>query len=230
MDRYDLVIGGTTTAASDGETFEVEEPATGQPMAEVARAGPEDARRAVDAAHQAFEQGSWPRTPPTRRGKVLLKVAGLVRERHEDLSQLEARNAGKPVRDARDEIGAVADSFEYFAGAANKLFGETIPIQDPGLDVTLREPVGVCALITPWNFPLLISTWKIAPALACGNTIVVKPATYTPLTVLRLAEILVEAGVPEDAVNVLPGPGASVGSALVSDPRVSKISFTGSTD
>jgi len=230
MDRYDLVIGGTTTAASDGETFEVEEPATGRPMAEVARAGPEDARRAVDAAHRAFDQGSWSRTSATERGKVLLKVAALVREHHEELAQLEARNAGKPIRDARGEVGAVADSFEYFAGAANKLFGETIPIQDPGLDVTLREPVGVCALITPWNFPLLISTWKIAPALACGNTVVVKPATYTPLTVLRLAEILVEASVPEDAVNVLPGPGGSVGSALVSDPRVSKISFTGSTD
>src|SRR5438552_3694997 len=126
-------------------------------------------------------------------------------------------------------MGMVSPS-TLFGGAANKVLGETIPIQDPGLDVTLREPVGVCALITPWNFPLLISTWKIAPALACGNTVVVKPATYTPLTVLRLAEILVEAGVPEDAVNVLPGPGGIVGSALVSDPRVSKISFTGSTD
>src|SRR5438094_8309089 len=229
MDRYDLVIGGTTTAASDGETFEVEEPATGRPMAEVARAGPEDARRAVDAAHRAFDQGSWSRTSATQRGKVLLKVAALVREHHEELAQLEARNAGKPIRDARGEVGAVADSFEYFAGAANKLFGETIPIQDPGLDVTLREPVGVCALITPWNFPLLISTWKIAPALACGNTIVVKPATYTPLSALMLADILLEAGVSPDAVSVIPGPGGTVGAALVTDPRVSKISFTGST-
>ncbi len=124
----------------------------------------------------------------------------------------------------------MADHFEYFAGAANKIFGETIPIQDPGLDVTLREPVGVCALIVPWNFPLLIATWKIAPALACGNTIVVKPATYTPLSVLKLANILVEAGVPDDAVSVLPGPGGSVGTALVTDPRVNKISFTGSTE
>jgi acyl-CoA reductase-like NAD-dependent aldehyde dehydrogenase len=124
----------------------------------------------------------------------------------------------------------VADTLEYWGGAANKIFGETVPIQDPGLDVTLREPVGICALITPWNFPLVISTWKIAPALACGNTIVVKPASYTPLSVLRLAEILMEAGLPAEAISVLPGPGSAVGNALVTDPRVNKVGFTGSTE
>jgi betaine-aldehyde dehydrogenase len=124
----------------------------------------------------------------------------------------------------------VADTLEYWGGAANKIFGETVPIQDPGLDVTLREPVGVCALITPWNFPLVISTWKIAPALACGNTIVVKPASYTPLSVLRMAELLVEAGLPPEAISVLPGPGSAVGNALVTDPRVNKVGFTGSTE
>jgi acyl-CoA reductase-like NAD-dependent aldehyde dehydrogenase len=154
----------------------------------------------------------------------------MVRERLEDLARVEARNVGKPIGDARDEIGIVADTLEYWGGAANKIFGETVPIQDPGLDVTLREPVGVCALITPWNFPLVISTWKIAPALACGNTIVVKPASYTPLSVLRLAEILVEAGLPPEAISVLPGPGSAVGNALVTDPRVNKVGFTGSTE
>jgi acyl-CoA reductase-like NAD-dependent aldehyde dehydrogenase len=225
-----LVLGGESRPAAEGKTFAVIEPGTGAPMTEVAEAGPEDARRAVDVAIRAFEEGPWPRTSATVRGRVLLRASMLVRERLEDLSRLEARNAGKPIRDARDEIGIVADTLEYWGGAANKIFGETVPIQDPGLDVTLREPVGVCALITPWNFPLVISTWKIAPALACGNTIVVKPASYTPLSVLRLAEILVEAGLPAEAISVLPGPGSAVGNALVTDPRVNKVGFTGSTD
>ena len=225
-----LVVGGERRPAAQDKTFTVIEPGTGAPMAEVAEAGPEDARRAVDVAVRAFEEGPWPRTPATLRGRVLLRASAMVRERLEDLARLEARNAGKPIGDARDEIGIVADTLEYWGGAANKIFGETVPIQDPGLDVTLREPVGVCVLITPWNFPLVIATWKIAPALACGNTIVVKPASYTPLSVLRLAEILVEAGLPPEAVSVLPGPGSAVGNALVTDPRVNKVGFTGSTE
>jgi acyl-CoA reductase-like NAD-dependent aldehyde dehydrogenase len=225
-----LVLGGEGRPAAEGRTFGVIEPGTGASMAEVAEAGPEDARRAVDVAVRAFDEGPWPRTSATVRGRVLLRASTLVRERLEDLARLEARNVGKPIRDARDEIGIVADTLEYWGGAANKIFGETVPIQDPGLDVTLREPVGVCALITPWNFPLVISTWKIAPALACGNTIVVKPASYTPLSVLRLAEILVEAGLPPEAISVLPGPGSAVGNALVTDPRVNKVGFTGSTE
>jgi acyl-CoA reductase-like NAD-dependent aldehyde dehydrogenase len=225
-----LVLGGEGRPAAEGRTFGVIEPGTGALMAEVAEAGPEDARRAVDVAVRAFDEGPWPRTPATLRGRVLLRASTLVRERLEDLARLEARNAGKPIGDARDEIGIVADTLEYWGGAANKIFGETVPIQDPGLDVTLREPVGVCALITPWNFPLVISTWKIAPALACGNTIVVKPASYTPLSVLRLAEILVEAGLPPEAISVLPGPGSAVGNGLVTDPRVNKVGFTGSTE
>jgi acyl-CoA reductase-like NAD-dependent aldehyde dehydrogenase len=230
MDRFELVIGGERKGPADGATFMVDEPARGKPMAEVARAGREDARRAVDVAHRAFESGPWPGTPATQRGRVLLKVASLVRDHHEELSKLEARNAGKPIQDARGEVAAVADHFEYFGGAANKLFGETIPIQDPGIDLTLRQPMGVCALIVPWNFPLLIATWKIAPALTCGNTVVVKPASYTPLSVLRLADLLGDAGIPDGVVSVLPGPGAAVGNALVEDPRVAKISFTGSTE
>jgi acyl-CoA reductase-like NAD-dependent aldehyde dehydrogenase len=225
-----LVLGGEGRPAAEGRTFGVIEPGTGASMAEVAEAGPEDARRAVDVAVRAFDEGPWPRTPATLRGRVLLRASTLVRDRLDDLARLEARNAGKPIRDARDEIGIVADTLEYWGGAANKIFGETVPIQDPGLDVTLREPVGVCALITPWNFPLVISTWKIAPALACGNTIVVKPASYTPLSVLRLAEILVEAGLPPEAISVLPGPGSAVGNALVTDARVNKVGFTGSTE
>ena len=224
-----LVVGGERRPAAEGKTFAVIEPGTGAPMAEVAEAGPEDARRAVDTAVRAFDEGPWPRTSATARGRVLLRASVLVRERLEDLARLEARNAGKPIGDARDEIGLVADTLEYWGGAANKIFGETVPVQDPGLDVTLREPVGVCAH-HPVELPLVIATWKIAPALACGNTIVVKPASYTPLSVLRLAEILVEAGLPPEAISVLPGPGSAVGNALVTDPRVNKVGFTGSTE
>jgi acyl-CoA reductase-like NAD-dependent aldehyde dehydrogenase len=225
-----LMLGGERRPAVEDKTFTVIEPGTGDPMAEVAEAGPEDARRAVDTAVRAFEEGPWPRTSATERGRVLFRASVLVRERLEDLAALEARNVGKPIGDARDELGIVANTLEYWGGAANKIFGETVPVQDPGLDVTLREPVGVCALITPWNFPLVIATWKIAPALACGNTIIVKPASFTPLSVLRLAEIMVEAGLPPGTISVLPGPGSTVGNALVGDPRVNKVGFTGSTE
>jgi betaine-aldehyde dehydrogenase len=225
-----LNVGGERVPAAEGGTFTVVEPGSGSPMAEVAEAGPEDARSAVDVAVRAFDEGPWPRMSATERGRVLLRASVLVRERLEELAHVEARNVGKPIRDARDEIGIVADTLEYWGGAANKIFGETVPVQDPGLDVTLREPVGVCALITPWNFPLVIATWKVSPALACGNTIVVKPASLTPLSLLRLADILAEAGLPERTMSVLPGPGSSVGNALVTDPRVAKVGFTGSTE
>jgi acyl-CoA reductase-like NAD-dependent aldehyde dehydrogenase len=225
-----LVLGGERVPSAEGKTFEVIEPATGTAMEEVAEAGVEDARRAVDIAHRAFEEGPWRRAGATQRGRVLAGAARLVRERLDDLARLEARNAGKPIVAARGEISLVADVLEYWAGAANKVFGETIPIQDPGIDLTLREPVGVCVCITPWNFPLVIASWKVAPALACGNTVIVKPATYTPLSVLALAEILVEAGLPPDAISVLPGPGSSTGGTLVGHPRVAKVSFTGSTE
>ena len=230
MSSEQLVLGGVRTPATDGTTFAVIEPATGKPFSEVAQAGVEDAERAVQLAHRAFEGGRWPRLSATERGRVLLRTATLIRERLEELAIIEARNAGKPIRDARGEIGLVANVFEYWGGAANKIFGETIPVQDAGLEVTLREPIGVCALITPWNFPLVIASWKIAPALACGNTIVVKPAQLTPLSVLALADILMEAGLPPDVISVLPGPGATVGNALATHPLVSKVSFTGSTE
>ncbi len=227
-----LTLGGERVAAVDGYTFDVIEPATGKPFAQVSRAGTEDAGRAVRVAFDAFAegQGRWPRMSATERGRVLLRAASLLRERLEALATLEARNAGKPIRDARGEVSLAANVFEYWGGAANKIFGETIPVQDAGLEVTLREPVGVCALITPWNFPLVIASWKVAPALACGNTIVVKPAQLTPLTTLALADILMEAGLPPGVMSVLPGPGPAVGNALVANPLVSKVSFTGSTE
>ena len=207
--------GGERVASLDGATDEVIEPATGAPMAEVAKAGADDARRAVDVAAEAFDSGAWPRLSARERGRVLTKASSAIRERQEELALLEARNGGKPITAARGELDIVANVFEDWGGAANKIVGETIPIVPPGLDVTLREPVGVCALIAPWNFPTVIATWKIAPALACGNTAVVKPASQTPLTILRVAEILYESGLPEGTLSVLPGPGSAVGSALI---------------
>jgi len=230
MNIEHLVLGGERVPAADGKTFAVTEPGSGKPFVEVAEAGHEDVERAVRAAYSAFEEGRWPRMSATERGRILLQAATLVRQRLEDIATVEARNAGKPIRDARGEIALVAAVLEYWGGAANKIFGETIPVQDAGLEITLREPVGVCALITPWNFPLVIASWKIAPALACGNTVVVKPAQLTPLSVLTLADILMEAGLPPGVISVLPGPGSVAGNALVTHPLVSKVSFTGSTE
>ena len=192
----DLLIGGTYRSASAGGTLNVLEPATGKELTTVAAGDATDVDGAIRAARASFDSGVWA-NQSAARGRVLLRVAALIRERVEEIATLEARNAGKPIGDARWEVNAAADVFEYYAGAANKIFGETVPVQDAGIDLVLREPVGVCALIVPWNFPLLITTWKTAPRLACGNSVIIKPASLTPLSALKLGEILVEAGVPE---------------------------------
>ena len=224
---YDLVIAGEKVPAAEGTTFTAYEPSTGAALATIAQAGSVDVDRALNAAVAEFEEGTWRTTNATARGKVLLKVSQLLRERAEDFAIAESRNSGHPIGNSRWEANAAADVFEYFAGAANKHYGQTIPVQDNGLDVVLREPVGVCGLIVPWNFPLLITTWKVAPALACGNPVVIKPATLTPITALLLADVLLDAGVPGGCISVIPGPGASVGDKLAGDPRVAKLSFTG---
>ena len=224
---YDLLVAGVRRPAADGATFTVSNPATGEVIGAVAQAGAEDLDAALGAAAQAFETGEWSSVSATDRGKVLLRVAALVRERLEDFARAEVLGAGHTIEDARWEAGAMADVFEYYAGAANKHLGSVVPTQDSGLGVVMRVPVGVCGLIVPWNFPMLIATWKLAPALACGNPVVLKPASLTPLTALMLGDVLVEAGVPPSCVSVIPGPGATVGDALVGDPRVGKISFTG---
>ncbi|HEV1997113.1 MAG TPA: aldehyde dehydrogenase family protein, partial [Candidatus Dormibacteraeota bacterium] len=227
--RYSMLIGGQRQAGHTQKTFELVEPATGEVWTEVAQADGTDVDAAIAIAERAHEDGVWSHTSATARGRVLLRAAELLRERAESFAQVEARNSGKPIGDARGEVGLAAACLEYYGGAANKFFGEVIPVSDPGLDVVMREPVGVVGLIVPWNFPLLIATWKTAPALACGNPVLLKPASYTPLTALMLGELLVEAGVPEACMSVLPGPGAEVGGRLVADPRVAKISFTGET-
>jgi len=225
-----LLIGGERMPSADGRSFETYEPATGAVLAEVALAGTEDVERAVRAARVAFDEGPWPRWSASRRGRVLLRLSALIRERRDTLAELETRNSGKALADARDEVEGAANTFEYYAGAANKHFGETIPVSGAGLDFTLREPVGVAAQIVPWNFPLVIAAWKMAPALAVGCTVILKPASLTPLTALALGDLCLEAGIPAGVVNVLPGDGAVAGLALASHPAVDKVAFTGSTE
>ncbi len=223
-----MIIGGEQVAAADGQTFEIVNPASGEVMATAPLAGPEDVDRAVAAARAAFD-GPWSTWSASKRGRALQKLSNLVKQHLEELAQLESRNVGKPISTARGEALAVSLVFEYYAGAANKVFGETIPVSRPGLDFTLREPIGVVGLIVPWNFPMNMASWKLAPALAAGNTCILKPASYTPLTAIRLGELALEAGFPPGVVNVVTGPGGSAGAALAAHPGVGKIAFTGET-
>jgi betaine-aldehyde dehydrogenase len=226
---YQFVIDGREAGAVSGRTATVTNPATGAAVASAPVGDDQDVQRAVLASRRAFEEGPWPRMSASERGRVLLRVASLLRERVEAVARLEVLQSGKPIRDARGEVLAAAECFEYYAGAATKWFGETIPVTDRGLDFTLREPIGVVGLIVPWNFPLMIASWKVAPALAVGNTAVLKPASATPLTALALGTIALEAGVPAGVLNVITGPGAIAGMALVRHPDVRKIAFTGET-
>jgi acyl-CoA reductase-like NAD-dependent aldehyde dehydrogenase len=203
------------------------EPATEQVMAEVPRAGAKELDAAVARAKAAFP--AWRAVTPGDRAALLHRLADALAERAEDLAVLEARNAGKPIGDARGEMGMVVDTYRFYAGAPERLLGQTIPVAG-GIDMTFREPLGVVGLIVPWNFPLVIASWKVAPALASGNTVVLKPAELTPLTALELERIALEAGLPEGVLNVVAGPGSVVGQRLVEHPDVAKIAFTGSTD
>jgi len=202
-------------------------PATEEAIAELAEAGVEETDEAVARARAAFP--AWRAVPPSHRARMLRRLAGLVEEHSEELALLETRNVGKPISDSRGEVGMVAEVFHFYAGAVDKHYGETIPVAG-GVDLTFREPLGVVGLIVPWNFPLNIASWKLGPALACGNTVVLKPAELTPLSALRLAELALEAEIPEGVLNVVVGPGRVVGQRLVEHPDVAKIGFTGSTE
>ena len=202
-------------------------PATEEPIAELEQAGVEETDAAVARAKAAFPH--WKAVSPSDRARLLRRLATLVEENAEELARIESRNVGKPIAGARGEIGMVAQVFHFYAGAVDKHYGETIPVAG-GVDVTFREALGVVGLIVPWNFPLNISSWKLGPALACGNTVVLKPAELTPMSALRLSELVLEAGIPEGVVNVLVGKGSVVGSRLVEHPDVAKIGFTGSTE
>jgi len=207
--------------------IEVIEPATEEVMAEVPRAGVEEVDAAVARAKSAFP--AWRAVAPADRAKLLRDLAEAIEARREELATLEARNAGKPIGDARGEIGMVVETFRYYAGAPERLLGQTIPVAG-GVDMTFREPLGVVGLIVPWNFPLTIAAWKVAPALAAGNCVVLKPAELTPVTALELEVLALDAGLPEGVLNVVAGPGSVCGRRLVEHPDVAKIAFTGSTE
>src|SRR6476619_2164551 len=205
----------------------VTNPATEEPIAELEQAGVEETNAAVARAKAAFPQ--WRSVVPADRARLLRRLATLVEEHSEELARVESQNVGKPIAGARAEVAMVAQVFHFYAGAVDKHHGETIPVAG-GIDITFREPLGVVGLIVPWNFPLNISSWKLGPALACGNTVVLKPAELTPLSALRLAELILDAGIPEGVVNVVAGPGRVVGQRLVEHPDVAKIVFTGATE
>ena len=205
----------------------VTNPATEETIAELDPAGIEETDAAVARAKAAYKE--WRAVAPTDRARLLRRLATLVEEHAEELARIESQNVGKPIAGARAEVGMVAQVFHFYAGAVDKHYGQTIPVAG-GVDMTFREPLGVVGLIVPWNFPLNISSWKLGPALACGNTVVLKPAELTPLSALRLAELILEAGIPEGVVNVVVGSGRVVGQRLVEHPDVAKIGFTGSTE
>ncbi|HEY8629391.1 MAG TPA: aldehyde dehydrogenase family protein [Gaiellaceae bacterium] len=205
----------------------VTNPATEETIAELDPAGVEETDAAVARAKAAFKE--WRAVAPSDRARLLRRLATLVEEHAEELALVESQNVGKPIAGARAEVGMVAQVFHFYAGAVDKHYGQTIPVAG-GVDMTFREPLGVVGLIVPWNFPLNISSWKLGPALACGNTVILKPAELTPLSALRLAELILEAGIPEGVVNVVVGPGRVVGQRLVEHPDVAKIGFTGSTE
>ncbi|HEV8201363.1 MAG TPA: aldehyde dehydrogenase family protein [Candidatus Polarisedimenticolia bacterium] len=226
-----LFIDGAWADPRSGLHFKTINPATEEAITDVAEAGPEDVDAAVQAARKAFESGPWSKMSGADRGRILWKLGDLIEANVQELGRLETLDQGKTITEStRVDVPLAADCFRYYAGWTTKLEGETIPVRAPSLNYTLREPLGVVGAITPWNFPILMAAWKIAPALAAGNTMVLKPAKETPLTALVIAELALEAGLPPGVLNVLPGRGTVAGKALVEHPRVSKIAFTGSTE
>src|SRR5271163_1018109 len=232
-----MLINGKWVEAASGKTFATYNPATGEVLARVAEGDREDIDRAVKAARAAFETGRWPLLTPSERGRAIWKLADLLEENLEEFAELESLDNGKPQKIARGaDVPLAVDLLRYMAGWATKIEGNTIPISVPYapgakfLAYTLREPVGVVGQIIPWNFPLLMAAWKLGPALATGNTVVLKPAEQTPLTALRLGELIAEAGIPDGVVNIVPGYGETAGAALAAHPGVDKVAFTGSTE
>jgi len=232
-----MLIGGRWVEAASGKTFPVYNPATGEELARVAEGDKEDINRAVQAARKAFDSGPWKNMTPSERGKLIWKLADLIEKHTEEFAQLESLDNGKPLTIARAaDVPLAVDLLRYMAGWATKIEGSTFGISvpyAPGLkfhSFTAREPVGVVGQIIPWNFPLLMVAWKLGPALACGCTVVVKPAEQTPLTALLCGELIVEAGFPEGVVNIVPGYGETAGAALTAPPAADKVGFPGSTD
>jgi acyl-CoA reductase-like NAD-dependent aldehyde dehydrogenase len=225
-----MIVGGEQVDAADGRTFDIVNPATGTTIASAPMGGRADVDRAVAAARKAFDdRKGWANWAAGKRGRSLSKLAALVKQHSEELAQLETANVGKPIGGSRGEVIGASLVFDYYAGAANKVFGQTIPVSKPGIDMTLREPIGVVGLIVPWNFPLLMASWKVAPALAAGNTAILKPASYSPLTAIRLGELALEAGIPAGVLNIVTGPGGTAGAAIAAHDGIGKVAFTGET-
>src|SRR2546427_7045183 len=227
---YQLFIDGQWVDAESGKTFATPNTSTGQTLAEVAEADKADIDKAVAAARKALE-GKWSKISARERGRMIYKLSQLIEAHASELAELETMDNGKPIRESTYiDLPGVVENFEYFAGWATQIECETIPVPGQMFNYTLREPVGVCGQIIPWNFPLLMAAWKLAPALAAGNTVVLKPAEQTPVTSLELAKLIQEAGFPEGVVNIVPGYGETAGAALASHKDIDKIAFTGSTE
>jgi betaine-aldehyde dehydrogenase len=229
MKTYSLYINGEFAAPQASATLEVVDPATTDVIARVPDAGAADVDRAVRAARAAFDEGPWKEATAQDRGRVLFRLAEIVRARTAELADLETRNPGKPIVEAEFDIGDVATCFEYYGGLATKIHGDVIPVPDNAMSLALREPIGVAGQIIPWNYPLLMAAWKLAPAICAGCTTVLKPAEQTPLTVLELASSFADAGLPPGVVNIVTGEGKT-GAAIVEHPDVDKIAFTGSPE
>jgi aldehyde dehydrogenase (NAD+) len=225
-----LFINGEQLDAGDGRTHEVVNPATEEVIASVAAAGEADVDRAVRSARETFESDKWRKMSARQRGEAVWRLGELILKNKDELARLETLNNGKPVFESMIDVRLTAATYKYYGGWADKIHGETIPVDGPFLNYTLREPLGVVGAIVPWNFPISLAAWKVAPALACGNTVVLKPAELTPFTAIRMAELAIEAGLPPGAFNCIPGPGSVAGNALVRHPGVDKIAFTGSTE
>lgn len=226
--NYQMYINDEWVASNSSKTFPVYDPSTEEIIAQVPDANAEDVNRAVAAARAAFEEGAWPQTTPQERGRILFRLAEKVRQNIPMLAEIEARNSGKPIVEAEFDITDVATCFEYYGGLATKVLGYVNPVPDNAMSLTLKEPIGVAGQIIPWNYPLLMAAWKLAPALAAGCTCVLKPAEQTPLTALEMAKWFTEVGLPPGVVNIITGFGESCGAPLVQHPDVNKIAFTGS--
>ena len=230
MKTYQLYINGEFVPPRDTATLDVIDPATTETIARTADAGRSDVDRAVRAARAAFDEGPWRTATAQDRGRILLRLAQIVRDRADELANVETANSGKPIVEAEGDIDDVATCFEYYGGLATKIHGDVLPVPDNAMSLALREPIGVAGLIIPWNYPLLMAAWKLAPAICAGCTSVLKPAEQTPMTVLELASSFEEAGLPPGVVNIVTGRGETTGAALVSHPDVDKIAFTGSVE
>ena len=225
-----LILNGERSPSSDGQTFEVYDPSSGDILASVAKATKADVDRAVASAHAALESKAWGGMVPAERGRIMQRMAQALRDRAEELATLESRDNGKPLRQARTDVQVAARYFEFFAGIADKIMGNTIPLGPGFLDFTIREPIGVSAQIVPWNYPIQIGARGVAPALAAGCTVVLKPSSEAPMTALRLGEIALACGLPPGVLNVVPGTGAEAGTALASHPDINQLTFTGSVE